>query len=93
MKTTKSTQSRPSKPVKKKRTRAKKALLEQKLAMINPNAAGIDIASREHWVCVPEDRPAPHVRQFGTFTCDLYGSLVITVIAKVLINVCLISSS
>ncbi len=73
MKTTKSTQSRPSKPVKKKRTRAKKSLLEQKLAMINPNAAGIDIASREHWGCVPEDRPAPHVRQFSTLICDLYA--------------------
>ncbi len=61
---------RSSKKVNKKRARSKKSLLEQKLEMINPNAAGIDIASREHWVCVPEDRTDPHIRQFGTFTCD-----------------------
>ncbi len=61
----------------KKRTRAsknvkKKSRIEQTLEMMNPNAAGIDIASREHWVCVPIDRAIPHVRRFGAFTCDLY---------------------
>ncbi len=42
--------------------------------MINPNAAGIDVASEEMWVCVPEDRgeqPDDNVRKFGAFTCDL----------------------
>lgn len=29
---------------------------EQKLSMLNPDAAGIDIGSREHYVCVPADR-------------------------------------
>jgi transposase len=38
---------------------------------INPNAAGIDIGSAEHWVCVPPDRTPQNVRKFGCFTPDL----------------------
>jgi transposase len=41
------------------------------LQMINPNAAGIDVASEEMWVCVPADRAEPNVRRFGAFTADL----------------------
>lgn len=41
------------------------------LSMINPNAAGIDVASEEMWVCVPADRAEPNVRRFGAFTADL----------------------
>ena len=41
------------------------------LDRINPNAAGIDIASTEHWVCVPPEHTEDNVRKFGTFTCDL----------------------
>jgi transposase len=41
--------------------------------MINPNAAGIDVASEEMWVCVPEDRAEDNVRKFGAFTDDLYA--------------------
>ncbi len=29
---------------------------------INKNAAGIDIGSGEHWVCVPPDRAEQNVR-------------------------------
>jgi transposase len=61
------------KNVNKKRRRSKKSLLEQKLEMLNPNAAGIDVASAEHWVCVPQDRAEQPIRRFGTFTCDLYA--------------------
>ena len=43
------------------------------MAMINPNAAGIDVASEEMWVCVPADRDAQNVRKFGAFTDDLYA--------------------
>ena len=39
--------------------------------LINPNAAGIDIGSREHWACVPPGRAERNVGKFGTFTCDL----------------------
>ena len=38
---------------------------------INKNAAGIDIGSGEHWVCVPPSRASENVRQFGCFTTDL----------------------
>jgi hypothetical protein len=41
------------------------------LQTINPNAAGIDVASAEMWVCVPADRAAPNVRTFGACTDDL----------------------
>lgn len=42
-----------------------------KLAIINPNAAGIDIADTEMQVCVPEDRDGENNRRFGSFTQDL----------------------
>jgi hypothetical protein len=38
---------------------------------INENAAGIDLGSGEHWVCVPADRADKNVRRFGCFTPDL----------------------
>jgi transposase len=41
--------------------------------MINPNAAGIDVASEEMWVCVPAHRAEQNVRKFGAFTDDLYA--------------------
>lgn len=41
--------------------------------MINPNAAGIDVASEQMWGCVPADRAETPVRKFGAFTCDLYA--------------------
>jgi transposase len=56
-----------SKDMKKKTANSKKATLP----VINPQAAGIDVASMVHYVAVPAhlcDRP---VRHFGTFTSDL----------------------
>ena len=41
------------------------------LACIHPNAAGLDIGSREIWVSVPSDRDPEPVRRFSTFTPDL----------------------
>jgi transposase len=41
--------------------------------MINPNAAGIDVGSEEHWVAVPAGRDEQPVRSFGCFTADLYA--------------------
>jgi transposase len=40
--------------------------------VVRPNVAGIDLGSREHWVCGPPaaDGPPP-VRQFGTTTPEL----------------------
>ena len=42
------------------------------LGLVHPNAAGIDIGSREHYVAVPEDRCEESVRRFTSFTRDLY---------------------
>ena len=41
------------------------------LERINPNAAGIDCGSAEHYVAVPPDRDPPPVQSFKTFTSDL----------------------
>jgi transposase len=38
---------------------------------INPNAAGIDCGSREHYVAVPPDRDPVPIQSFKTFTSDL----------------------
>jgi len=42
------------------------------LKRINPNAAGIDCGSAEHYVAVPADRDPEPVRAFKTFTADLH---------------------
>jgi len=42
------------------------------LSQIQPNAAGIDIGSEEHFVAVPEGRAESAVRCFSSFTSDLY---------------------
>lgn len=42
-----------------------------KLIIVNPDAAGIDVASTEYQVCVPEDRDENNNRRFDAFTCDL----------------------
>ena len=49
----------------------RKISIHEAWEQINPDAAGIDIGSREHWVCVPPGRAEKNVRKFGTFTCDL----------------------
>ena len=41
------------------------------LGRLNPDAAGIDCGSAEHFVAVPPDRDADCVRSFATFTDDL----------------------
>ncbi len=40
--------------------------------LLRPNAAGIDVASGMHYVCVPEDRSEKPIRKFGTFTDDIH---------------------
>ena len=41
------------------------------LKIVNPNAAGIDIADTEMQVCVPAGRDGENNRRFGSFTRDL----------------------
>jgi transposase len=41
------------------------------MPILNRNAAGIDVHSDNHVVCVPADRATPNVRTFGANSCDL----------------------
>lgn len=54
-----------------KKARTEQTPTGKKLKVVNPNAAGIDIAASEMQVCVPEDRDAECNRCFGCFTRDL----------------------
>lgn len=49
------------------------AKTKSKLEVVNPNAAGIDIGSAVHYVCVPEGRDEQRVQKFGCFTADLHN--------------------
>lgn len=40
--------------------------------LINPNAAGIDIGSRFHYVYVGDDKDPKPIRKFSCFTPDLH---------------------
>ncbi|WP_437340408.1 IS110 family transposase, partial [Achromobacter animicus] len=42
------------------------------LSLAHPDAAGIDIGSASHFVAVPSDRDEQPVREFKSFTADLY---------------------
>jgi hypothetical protein len=68
--TSKRTQTRQS--VKKKDAEAPHRKFDPAIfEMINPNAAGINVASEEMWVCMPAYRAEQSVRKFGTCTDDL----------------------
>lgn len=45
---------------------------QKELMIVNPNSAGIDVASTEYQVCVPEGRDKEANRTFGCFTSDLH---------------------
>jgi len=45
--------------------------LEQ-LAILHPNAGGLDIGAQEIWACVPPSRQGETVKAFATFTPDLH---------------------
>ena len=45
--------------------------MRSRLEKINPHAAGIDIGSREHYVCIPGEEEKQIVRVFGCYTPDL----------------------
>jgi transposase len=48
-----------------------KEKISSHLEQLNHNAAGIDLGSAEHWVCVPSECAEQNVRRFGCFTADL----------------------
>lgn len=49
-----------------------KSLRQEDFHLVHPNAAGIDIASEEHFVAVPSGRDDPSVRRFGSYTADIH---------------------
>ena len=53
--------------------RKQKVASIENLPVLNPNAAGLDIASDEIMACVPSDRDEHNIQAFGTFTCDLHA--------------------
>jgi transposase len=67
---------KPKKPIKPKKSRERShpvpvPVSGAGLNVINADAAGIDVHSDMHMVCVPADRDANRVRQFGANTADL----------------------
>src|SRR5687767_5820585 len=53
-------------------TRKAKAKAKDDFSVLNPDAAGIDIGSKEHYVAVPEGRAESAVRSFGCLTPQLH---------------------
>jgi len=43
----------------------------QRLTVVHPDCAGIDVGSAEHWAAVGPEHAEESVRRFGTFTPDL----------------------
>ena len=50
-----------------------KRSLSLSLAVVNPDAAGIDVSASMHMVAVPVGRDTEQVKQFGAFTEDLHA--------------------
>jgi len=48
-----------------------KVAIDQNWQLINPDAAGIDVGSREHWAAIPPSRGGQTVRCFGATTPEL----------------------
>jgi Transposase len=61
-----------SKAMRRKKNKATKKVHFESLPLIHPNAAEIDVGSKEHLVAVPLDRDPQPVRTFQAFTPDLY---------------------
>ena len=56
----------------KNQRKRRKGVRPHELPAYREHAAGIDLASTEHWVCCPSaDGSAPNVRKFGTTTPEL----------------------
>jgi transposase len=52
--------------------RKPRTTVSDSLPVLRPNAAGIDIGSKEHFVSVPSNRDAQPVRRFGCYTAELH---------------------
>src|SRR5712692_9692139 len=60
-----------NKPTGKQKGSVQKKVDWKALAIVHPDAAGIDVGGSEHWVAVSPDRDPEPVRRFGCFTADL----------------------
>lgn len=56
----------------KKATKKARRQTPRSIKTIQPNAAGIDLGAREHWVAGPPQDDQPNVKTFGTTTPELY---------------------
>jgi len=45
---------------------------DPQLAIVNPNAGGIDVGNESHFAAVPPDRDENPVREFGCWTQALH---------------------
>jgi hypothetical protein len=61
----------PRMKLKRRRSAGKSRVSPTLLKEINPNVAGIDCGSAEHFVAVAPDRDPRPVQSFPTFTSDL----------------------
>ncbi|MCP3926537.1 MAG: IS110 family transposase [Desulfobacterales bacterium] len=61
-----------SKTKKKNKKKVTKIKIDE-FTIIRPNAAGIDVSSKDYVIAVPSDRDKEPIKTFGCFTCDLYA--------------------
>ena len=55
-----------------KQNRKQKKVKRQRLKIVHPHAAGIDVGSRKHYVAIPAECGDETVRHFGCLTPDLH---------------------
>jgi transposase len=55
------------------RKKQKAIQVNEDMPVINGNAAGIDVGSKEIWVSIPPNRDEEPIRRYETFTQDLYA--------------------
>jgi transposase len=63
---------RSKKSVDKRKDSAQPKVDWKALEIVHPDAAGIDVGGREHWVAVSPERDSEPVRSFRCFTADLH---------------------
>jgi transposase len=56
----------------KEETMRKRRQRVEHMAIVHPNAAGLDSGASEIYGCVPPDRAEENVKVFGPFTPDLH---------------------
>lgn len=60
-----------TRPLSKHYVKRRGSSMPKQLDIMNPDAAGIDIGARHHYVSVPEGRDKETIRHFGCYTPDL----------------------